>query len=182
MNRLYIYILAIILVPALVTYGIILRTNPKKEEVFTVFVEANITDSSSFKDYIKDNTNPNNKEINIYSHLSNMNTYEIIFQTQGIESDILILSEQGFKDDQSSYFIELSSDNKFYSSTNKIVEDKHFGIEIYDGKSGYLTDYINFIENNKYFIFLNKDSIHTSQLLKDGKTNQIITLLEAIYG
>lgn len=180
-HRLYAYIIAAVAIPSIVTYGVILKTNPKAEEMFTIFVEANINDSSSFKDFIRNNTNEKNKEITTYSCLSSMNTYEVVYQTQGLESDLLILSENAFRDDYSSNYVELSTENSFYGSTNKMVNDKHFGIQIFDGSNGHLSNYIKYKENINYYIFINKNSVHISRFSNAGKTEQIYTLLEAIY-
>lgn len=182
MSRLYLYILAIILIPSLVTYGIILRTNPKPAEIFTVFVEANINDSDSFKSFIKSHTDESDKETTLYTHLSSMNTYGVIFQTQGLDSDILILSENGFKNDYASNLVEITSDSPYFSETNKMVLDKHFGIEIFDGKKGKLSNYINYISGTKYYVFINNGSVHSKYFSNTGSTDEIFTLLEAIYG
>lgn len=181
-HRIYAYILAVVIIPSLVTYGVILRTNPKPTEMFTAFVEANVIDNEQFKSFLKDNTNAQNKEITLYSSLSSMSTYEVIFQTQGIESDILILSDAAFKNDYASYFLEISETNKYYSPNNKIVADKHYGIQIYDGGKGYLSNYIKYNADVNYYIFINKESVHTSKFSSDGQTLQIYDLLGAIYG
>ncbi len=181
-HRLYLYILAVILIPAALTYGIILKTNPKPEEMFTVFVDANINDSEAFKSYIKQNTDEKDKETTIYSHLSSMNTYDVVYQTQGLNSDILILSENGFKNDYAANLVEINDENSYYSITNKMVEDKHFGIEIFDGKDGYLKDYIKYNDGIKYYIFINNGSVHTKNFKSDGTTEEIFKLLGAIYG
>lgn len=180
-HRLYAYILAVVVIPSIVTYGVILRTNPKAEEVFTVFVEANVHDSSSFKNFIRSNTNESNKEVNVYSCLSSMNTYQVIYQTQGLESDLLILSDDAFKEDSVANYVELAPENDFYGSTNKIVGEKHFGIQLFDGTIGYLSDYIRYKKDTNYYAFINKDSVHKMRFSSEGKTNQIFTLLEAIY-
>lgn len=181
-HRLYFYIGALVLIPSLVTYGVILRTNPKKEELFTIFIEANIENPNAFKDFIKLNTNEKNKETTLYSSLSSMSTFQIIYQTQGLESDLIILSDNAFKNDYVSNYIELSEKDYLYSETNKQVEDKHFGIEIFNGKDGFLTQYIKYKSETKYYAFLNKSSVHTNPYSKEGTTKQIYRLLEAIYG
>ena len=181
-HRIYLYIIAVLVIPAIVTYGVILKTNPKAEEIFTVFIEANIKDEDGLKSFIKEHTNRDNKEIIIYSSLSSMNTYEIIYQTQGLDSDILILSDNAFKNDNSSNYVELKEDNAFYKDTNKMVNDKHFGIEIYNQGEGYLADYIKYNEDNNYYVFINNGSVHTTHFSDSGKTEQIYKLLEAIYG
>lgn len=181
-DRLYLYVIAIILIPAIVSYGVILKTNPKDYEIFSVFVEANFRDSSSFKNYIKENTGKANKEINLYSITSDLKAYEVVYQTQGLESDILILSDKAFKNDYSSNYVELMENSSFYSDTNKMVNDKHFGIQIFDGMQGKLTDFINYEENQQYYLFINKYSVHTSRFVNEGKTEQIFKLLGVIYG
>lgn len=182
LSRIYFYILAVLIIPSLVTYGVILKTNPKKEEIFTIFVDANINDEKEFKRFVKENTNIKNKEINVYSTLSSLQTYQVLYLTQGLESDILILSENGFDNSDSSYYLELTSGNTYYSDTNKMVNNKHYGIELYDGNNGAITSYVNYIKDVKYYIFINKKSIHTSSFSSSGKTEQIKNLLGAIYG
>ena len=181
-HRIYLYIIAVLAIPAIVTYGVILRTNPKAEEMFTIFVEANINDVDAFKTFIKEHTSSGNKEITIYSSLSSMSTYEIIYQTQGLESDLLILSDNAFKNDYSSNFVELNEGNEFYKDNNKMVEDKHFGVEIYNHGEGYLSNYIKYNNDTNYYIFINKGSVHTTHFSESGKTEQIFKLFEAIYG
>ena len=181
-RRIYLYIIAVLVVPSIITYGVILKTQPKQEEIFTIFVEANINDISSFQSFVKENTNIKNKETTIYHTLSSISTYEVIFQTQGLESDLLILSENAFKNDYSSNFVELDSENVFYSTTNKMVNEKHFGIQVFDGNEGFLSEFIKYIDDINYYIFINKNSVHTSRFSSEGKTEQIFNLLEAIYG
>ena len=163
-HRLYAYILLVILVPSILVYGIILWTNPKAEEKFTVFVDGSLNNSKDFESFIKENTNNKNKEVTVYSSLSSLSIYTVMFQTQGLESDLLILSDNGIKQSYVSNFIEIKSDMPYYSTTNKSFDGKHYGIQIYNGQQGYLSNYIKFDEGINYFIYLNKNSVHASKL------------------
>lgn len=181
-HRLYAYILLVLILPSVLVYGIILWTNPKANEVFSIFVDANLIDNKSFESFIKENTDSKNKEINVYSSLSSLSIYTVMFQTQGLESDLLILSDNGVNQSYVTNFIELKSDMSYYSSTNKIYDGKHYGIQIYDGQEGYLSEYIKYENDINYYVFINKNSVHTSKIISSGVTEQIFNLLGAIYG
>ena len=181
LRRLPFYLLVAAFVPSLVTYGVILRTNPKEEEIFSLFIEANVQDSKALESFVRENTSLQNKEINVYSSPSSLKTYSVLFQTQGLSSDLLILSESAFQASYASHFIELNSSSPYFEESNKKVEDKHFGIELFNGETGYLTSLLEYKEKMKYYAFINKQSVHASSFQKEGKTDQILTLLEAIH-
>lgn len=181
-HRLYAYILLVILVPSVLVYGIILWTNPKAEEKFAIFVDGNLIDNKAFESFIKENTNIKNKEVNVYSTLSSLSIYPVMFQTQGLDSDLLILSDDGVKQSYVSNFIELKNDMPYYSDSNKSFDKKHYGIQIFDGQQGFLSEYIKFNSEVNYYIFINKNSVHTSKFATSSKTEQIYNLLGAIYG
>lgn len=181
LRRLPFYLLTAVLLPSLVTYGVLLRTNPKEEEIFSLFIEANVKDSKALEGFVRENTSLQNKEINVYSSPSSLKTYSVLFQTQGLSSDLLILSESAFQASYASHFIELNSSSPYFEESNKKVEDKHFGIELFNGETGYLTSLLEYKEKMKYYAFINKQSVHASSFQKEGKTDQILTLLEAIH-
>lgn len=181
LHRLPFYLLAAVLVPSLVTYGVLLRTNPKEEEIFSLFIEANVKDSKALESFVRENTSLQNKEINVYSAPSSLKTYSVLFQTQGLSSDLLILSESAFQASYASNFIELHFSSPYFEESNKKVEEKHFGIELFNGETGYLTSFLEYQENIRYYAFINKESVHASSFQKEGKTDQILTLLEAIH-
>ena len=135
LRRLPFYLLVAAFVPSLVTYGVILRTNPKEEEIFSLFIEANVKDSKALESFVRENTSLQNKEINVYSSPSSLKTYSVLFQTQGLSSDLLILSESAFQASYASHFIELNSSSPYFEESNKKVEDKHFGIELSSGET-----------------------------------------------
>lgn len=181
LRRLPFYLLTAVLLPSLVTYGVLLRTNPKEEEIFSLFIEANVQDSKALESFVRENTSLQNKEINVYSSPSSLKTYSVLFQTQGLSSDLLILSESAFQASYASHFIELNSSSPYFEESNKQVEEKHFGIELFNGETGYLTSLLEYKEKTKYYAFINKQSVHASSFQKEGKTDQILTLLEAIH-
>lgn len=181
LRRLPFYLLTAVLLPSLVTYGVLLRTNPKEEEIFSLFIEANVKDSKALEGFVRENTSLQNKEINVYSSPSSLKTYSVLFQTQGLSSDLLILSESAFQASYASSFIELNSSSPYFEESNKKVEDKHFGIELFNGETGYLTSLLEYKKKTKYYAFINKQSVHASSFQKEGKTDQILTLLEAIH-
>ena len=181
LRRLPFYLLTAVLLPSLVTYGVLLRTNPKEEEIFSLFIEANVKDSKALEGFVRENTSLQNKEINVYSSPSSLKTYSVLFQTQGLSSDLLILSESAFQASYASHFIELNSSSPDFEESNKKVEEKHFGIELFNGETGYLTSLLEYKEKKKYYAFINKQSVHASSFQKEGKTDQILTLLEAIH-
>lgn len=181
LHRLPFYLLAAVLIPSLVTYGVLLRTNPKEEEIFSLFIEANVKDSKALESFVRENTSLQNKEINVYSAPSSLKTYSVLFQTQGLSSDLLILSESVFQVSYASNFIELLPTSPYFEESNKKVEEKHFGIELFNGESGCLVSLLEYKKNTKYYAFINKQSVHASSFQKEGKTDQILTLLEAIH-
>ena len=181
LRRLPFYLLTAVLLPSLVTYGVLLRTNPKEEEIFSLFIETNVKDSKALESFVRENTSLQNKEINVYSAPSSLKTYSVLFQTQGLSSDLLILSESAFQASYTSNFIELNSSSPYFEESNKKVEEKHFGIELFNGETGYLTSFLEYKENARYYAFINKQSVHASSFQKEGKTDQILTLLEAIH-
>ena len=173
LRRLPFYLLVAAFVPSLVTYGVLLRTNPKEEEIFSLFIEANVKDSKALESFVRENTSLQNKEINVYSSPSSLKTYSVLFQTQGLSSDLLILSESAFQASYASSFIELNSSSPYFEESNKKVEDKHFGIELFNGETGYLTSLLEYKEKTKYYASTSKASMRLPFKKKGKRTKSL---------
>ena len=171
------YVIAAILSPSLISYLIILKTNPKDGEIFNIFIEANLADKQGLNDFVREHTS-GVKELNIYSSLSSLNVYTAVYATQGLESDILILSESAFKESDCSNYLEIESSSKYFNATNKIFNDKHFGIEIFNGESGCLTSFLSY-GNERYYAAINKNTFN-GELFSKNEVNNIDLLMEAI--
>ena len=183
MDRFYVYIIFIVLVPIIVTYSISLKTRPKDYESFSIFTETDLVKSkeeteSYFKAVLSEDKVV---KVNSWTKLDN-STFSIMLNSQGKLSDLVILSSSTLETMTKFDYISLNDTNEYYSDTNFVYHsnNNHYGIRLHDNELNYLSDYFNFLDDT-YFIFINKNSVHLKGFIEESKTDQVKRVLDFIY-
>lgn len=176
-HRLPIYLISLVVVPIVVSSLVILRTNPKKTERYSLFVGAYLDPNGSLKNKIKTYlAQYNDKDISIFASDYSDPNFSIHYTSKGLTSDLLILSNTELNNLDKSIYSVLSEDNEFYSNTNYVENEKHYGIDI----NNHLNEEIRYNEGETYYLCVRNDSVHSYGFNDSGKTNQTYTLIKSI--
>lgn len=176
-HRLPLYLIALFVVPIVVSSVIILRTNPSKTERYSLFVGAYLDPNGSLKSRIKNYlASYNDKDISIFASDYSDPNFAIHYTSKGLTSDLLILSTTELNNLDKSIYSVLDENNEFYSNTNFIEDEKHYGINI----NNHLSNEIRYNENEAYYLCVRNDSVHSFGFNEEGKTNQTYTLIKSI--
>jgi len=173
------YILVAFITPAIFTYFVYLKNRAKNYEVFSLFVSSNLKDKGGLKGLMKTFL-PDDLEINVYSCDISDSTFATYYLSKGEISDVLVLQKSFV--DQYEYvpYLEISSLTSFDLSDAYIKNDKTYGLVIKDQDHSYLSNYINFSDDD-YYIFINKSSVHLNNVGPDKYlTNQVEIVLTGI--
>ncbi len=124
------------------------------------------------------------EEIEIYDVNINEDYYFVIFSAYISNCDFSIVNEKQFRESDIQYYLDLEEDkilSYFGEQEYYFVNDKIYGIKIYDGKTkvGILNDLITYDgeeSEDDYYLFFNKDSMHLGELNSsvDDKAIQVI--------
>ncbi len=183
-RNIWIYIIFMLAVTTGFEFAIKSKSSLKKYQKFNLFVAAGKVDLTSLKEKINsyiDNDTIKNIVINQCNPV--LTSYYTMYTTFGLEdADILILnSEYIVKNDLKSHFLFFSEDSTYYSESNYINNEVHYGLEIYHNNSGYLTNYITYEEDNTYYLFINKKSKHLLELTSEGYTDSVLKVIGGIF-
>lgn len=177
-HNFFFYIGASLIAGSALSYGINMRLAPKDFEKFSIFIAANNVEMKSLKDHVSEVLGDSIIELNVYRSFPNGVAYDATYSHQGWHSDLLILPEERVYDQDVVSFVSLPSE---YQTTNSYkAGDKVVGIEMFNGTSGYWSDYISYEEKN-YYLFINPDSVHLNGINEmQGKTDLVSKLLRDI--
>ena len=176
-HRLPIYLISLVVVPIVISSLVILRTNPKKTERYSLFVGAYLDPNSSLKSKIQTYlASYNDKDISIFASDYSDQNFAIHYTSKGLTSDLLILSSKELNNLDKSIYSILDETNEFYSNTNYIDDEKHYGIAIND----HLSNEIRYNEGEDYYFCIRNDSVHSLKFNENGKTDQTYTLIKSI--
>lgn len=177
LHRIYIYILAIVVVPIITSAIIIAKTNPKAVEKYSLFVGAYLSPQSSLKSKIvKYLEEFDDKEINLFAMDFYDTNYSLYYVAQGANSDLLILPEAALNELDLSMFAVINDDLEYYQDDNYINDEGiHYGINIGER----LKEEIRY-QNEKYYLCVRDESVHSLRFNETGKTSQTYTLIGKI--
>lgn len=171
------FLISVIVVPFTLSFFVNLKTKIKEEDRLHVFITATIKEEKGDEliNKVFNNVSDNILECKIFTFDIEHN--ELYYSPYEEDSDLIILNK-GILGTNTSLFHVLP--NK-YINTDTYLES--YGMKIYDNatKTGYLTDYINYIEDD-YYLFINKNSKHISSLNNSSINDDALTMIENILG
>lgn len=157
--------------------GSILYKIPSYQKI-ELFISSSYVDETFFSDRISEIDNV--KKVNVILRSPNNNYYDESFQTVGIYSDILIVSEKYLKSESAymsfspidkKYFDEFNLD---YDSYEKIIfNDLCYGIVVYDNTKeiNLFKDKIVFENDERYVMIIGKTTPNIYENTSSKKTN-----------
>lgn len=175
-NRFYVYIGALIIVPLLCSYSILQKTSPKDFERFSVFIDTEYKDEGLFKDYLFTELKED-LVIDTYEMKRTDSLFNTYFSSYGLNSDICILSKTTLDRFETVYFLDLK-ETTFDKANNYQFKNYSIGVLCHQNGSDTLNEYIDFsVLDDDYYITVSKNSVHLKELTNSGKTNQISRIL-----
>ena len=177
-HRIYIYLIILVALPIIVSSAILLKTNPKATEKYSLFVGAYLKPESTLKQKVSNYLEEfDNKEINIFAMDYYDNNFNLHYAAQGLNSDAYILPLKAMEEMDKSVLAIFESTNEFYADSNYIDDEgNHYGIEI----TNQFVDDIRYKEE-KYYICIRKDSIHSLKFNDSSKDDQTYVLLKGMF-
>ena len=175
MHNFFFYIGASLIAGASLSYGINMRLAAKDYEKFSIFIVSEDLKMKDFKDDVQEVLGESIIELNVYRNTPNSIAYDATYRTQGWSSDIMILPKERVYDEDVISYLDLPEE---YQTENSYkVGDKVVGLEMYNGVTGHLTNYITYDES-EYYLFINPDSVHLNGINdKQGKTDSVNKVL-----
>ena len=160
------YILAVIIVPLLCSYLIIIKNKPKATQRFSIFSEISYVDDGLFRQTLFD-VLPEDLEINLYDMDRNDNLFNTYFSSYGLNSDICLLSKTTLDKFETIDFMDLTN-TKWDLNDNYHFEDYSIGILYKDNT------YFNIPDNDEqYYLLTLKKSVHLQGIKEESKTDQV---------
>lgn len=175
-NRFYVYVGALLLVPLICSYSIYQKTNPKDTERFSVFSDVELKDEGLFKDFLFTELKED-LVIDTFEMKRTDSLFSTYFSSYGLNSDICILSKETMDKFETVYFLNLKGTN-FDKKSNYYFGEYSLGVLCHEKGSNTLNEYFDFAAlDDDYYITVNKNSVHLKELTNNGKTNQISRIL-----
>ena len=167
------YLLIIIFSILLSSFTLNFISKPKKEHLFTAFISSYTTDREKI-DAIFENNKPdyiNKIMINLFSN--DDPNFNIYYSSFGLKhSDLIIIPESRIKNpDIVTYYCSLSKNiiDKYNFSNFYTINDAYYGIKLNNGNND-INDLLTLskegMEEENYYMFLNKNSYHIGELGK----------------
>ncbi|MGI6713864.1 MAG: hypothetical protein ACOX3K_02250 [Bacilli bacterium] len=182
LHRVYFYVIFAVLVPIFLCAGIELKTTPSKAERFAVFLGADLKPTATISQRIGDYVSEYGNIKNTFSSCAPSNSYFAIrYGAEALLSDLIILPESSFPLVDLSVYSVLSSDNEFFAETNYVFEaNKHVGIFFGKGNDCPWSEDVEYQDEN-YFAFVNRNSVHAEGFEADCKDDQIMAFLRKVF-
>ncbi len=180
----WIYIVLISVLTTLYLFTVKSKSALRKYQKFNIFVACGKIDSDPFKEKINSYIdNDTIKNVVINSCNPTLTSYYTMYSTFGLEdADILILNSNYIVEtDLKTHFISFDDTSTYFSDTNFKNNNIHYGLEVYNNNSGYLTQYITYEADTSYYLFVNNSSKHLLGFSKDGETNSVKKVLGGIF-
>ena len=169
-------------------------TRISPEEKLTVFVGSYSQDTGELRQVLERNKPEELVELNVYSGALDDGLYDAFYTTYGLSyADVMVVPRQAVEEIVSSENGNLSdfftviplgffpnADWTYYSAGGE-----HYGIRIYDSQTGKgFCSLIDFTkdgkENQDYYIFFNKDSVHLGGMREGGATDAAVAIAELL--
>ncbi len=168
LNKLLTYVFLLIVIPILSCYLVDTKTAPKKHEKFSLFVAAELKEKFTLKEELEE-LFPEDLLVKVESYTPNESMFNTFVDTYGATSDVLIFPKSYLEDIEYFPYKKFNVGDKYYSDSNFIKFDFHFGLLISDSN---LKDYINFLDED-YYLMIGPNSVHTLNIFEEGNTDQI---------
>ena len=164
-KRWYLLLLGVLLSTTSLSLAIILKTNPKKKEKFSLFIS--LVETSVKTNEINEQIKSLNdfKEVTITAISPDSSLYDNYYQTYGKTSDILVVREDLYQQVSQYSFMPIPEKYQSYSG------EEEYGI-LLNGAKNYWEDYLSY-DDNKYYLCINDSSVH--------KDTYCLDLLEVIF-
>lgn len=173
------YVIALVATPLICTYAVRVKTQPKDIQKYSIFIGADVKDQNGLKKYVN-SVLVDDLEIRTYHAMENESIFGQLLSANGRMSDILILSKTKADSLTVSALVDLSNSISLPLDNAYEVEGKKYGINIKVNDNLLFNNYVNYLDDD-YYIFINPESVHTLDILDNGKTNQTYTLLKELY-
>lgn len=171
-----IYLIAAVSLVVVTSYAIQLKNKAKNYEIFTIVSGASFTESNKLFKMVEENESI--KEVNLSALTYNDGFFDVVQSNYSI-ADILILPEvynnKNVIDDSIIKTLLPLQNDEFYSESNFIFEDTHYGIKLNDYS---IADDYEFTENVNYYLFVTKRSVHAKHWLEASTTDIIYETLK----
>ena len=179
LKRLFpVYVSLLVTLPLLGSFMVNWKNKPKDKEVFSVVIAAELSDRAKFFTETKERLGDDILEFNLWGSPYKDNFLENM-SAPILMSDILIFPKQALENLNANSFITFEEDDAFASSADWIVDGEHRGLQIYDGKDGYLKESIQYTEE-PYYVLVRKESAHAKHW-GYGETDHVLDILEAWF-
>lgn len=157
-------LLGVLLSTTALSLAVVLKTNPKKNEKFSLFISL-VEDKVKINEINEQIKSLNTfKEVNITAISVESSLYENYYQTHGKTSDILVIREELYKQVGQYSFMSLPEKYESYYGQEK------YGL-LLNGAEKYWEEYLSY-DDDKYYLCINNSSVH--------KDTYCLDLLEAI--
>ena len=170
-HSIFVYLGALIVVPLLCSYSILLKTRPKDYERFSFFSEALFVNDGSFKDKLF-KVLPEDLVIDLYDMERSDRTFKSYLSSHGLNSDICLLSETTLSNFKTIPFLDLTN-TSWNKEDNYKIENYSLGI-----KCKSTLDTLFTFKDETYYLCVVKSSVHLKGLKKNSTTNQVNRVLE----
>lgn len=179
-NCFLIYIAAVIAIPIICSYAIILKNKPKDYEVFSFFSDIEISNDDAFNNVFKE-TLPEDLEFNIFSCNRTDKNFTTFVSAYGLTSDLVMLSKTTLDSLTQWDFLVLDDVNKWDLPTNYKFYDKSVAVLAHVKNSEKLSRFFDFSNlDDDYYFAVGKNSVHTKLFTGVGKTDQVDRILEKL--
>lgn len=170
-HAIFVYLSALIVVPLICSYSILLKTKPKDYERFSFFSEALYVNDGMFKDELF-KILPEDLVIDLYDMDRSDRTFNSYLSSHGLNSDICLLSETTISKFETIPFLNLSN-TSWDKEDNYKKEDYSFGIKCQQALDSIFT-----FKEETYYLCVVKSSVHLKGIKKNGQTDQVNRVLE----
>lgn len=172
---LYLFLIPIVVVPFLVTYGVNQKLKIKSFEQLNVFISAPVKENKEEELAKKIFTGLSEQiiSVNIYTFdRDNANGQESLYSYYLSVSDVIILDSEILDGSTMSVFSSLPDEYK-----NESTYKEKYGYKVYDkeSKTGYNADCLSYKELD-YYMFINKSSEHQSLIDEKSVSNDAFTV------
>lgn len=187
------YLIIALIVCLLIPYLINLKVAYKPNEELTIYIASYGTDEAMIKEMLLDNLDDSILNINVLSYDVADNYFETTLTSVAVtETDIVIIPEKYATETVIvPYFAKLNNLDLVAEERAYSFGDNWYGVEIYNKNKGEfkLSKMITFNSNEsdfeKYYMFVNKDTVNLNSIIKTNQkysSNYLYDAMSLILG
>ena len=188
-KRWFLYVVWLVVAIFVCGWAFTLITRPKANEKTVIFIACYGGNMDGLKNELNGNRPQNIKQVEVYYHSPDALYFNTMYNFYGIEQgDILILPKSKIYDvDCVALYqpLDLSLVQKHFGQVETYdFEGSTYGIKIFDGltlsggSDGYV-DYCNGTEAENFYLFFNKNSLHTGEF-SDSSSQSAVELAKLL--